>query len=70
MYWHVHLTFYIRYCNGSSLERNSLVYTSLQVYEYYRSILFLTSNPISSFDGIVKSRIPIPLWFKSLDIAA
>jgi hypothetical protein len=38
----------------------------LRALEYYRGILFLTTNRIGVFDEAFLSRIHVPLYFKSL----
>ncbi|KAI9686388.1 MAG: hypothetical protein M1822_003733 [Bathelium mastoideum] len=50
----------------SSAERSGLVSVFLRVLEYYRGILFLTTNQIAQFDVAVQSRIHIALKYIQL----
>ena len=54
-----------------SLETNlSLFAVFLRILEYYRGILFLSTNRISSFDVAFKSRIHLAIKFQELDVAS
>ncbi|KAL9625328.1 MAG: hypothetical protein Q9160_000391 [Pyrenula sp. 1 TL-2023] len=51
---------------GPSAEGSALVSVFLRVLEYYRGILFLTTNQIAQFDVAVQSRIHIALKYEEL----
>lgn len=51
----------------SDVERNSLVSVFLRALEYYRGLLFLTTNRVNSFDEAFKSRIHVSLHYPKLD---
>jgi hypothetical protein len=46
--------------------RNSLVSVFLCQLEYYRGIMFLTTNRVSDFDDAMQSRIHLPLKYNKL----
>ena len=48
------------------LERNAMVAVFLRHVEYYRGILFLTTNRITAFDEAFLSRIHVALHFGEL----
>jgi hypothetical protein len=48
------------------LRRNALVSVFLQVLEYYRGILVLTSNRVGTFDEAFESRIQLALHYANL----
>lgn len=50
----------------SDIERNSLVTVFLRVLEYYRGILFLTTNRVGNFDDAFKSRMHVILHYPPL----
>ncbi|RYP76413.1 hypothetical protein DL771_001852 [Monosporascus sp. 5C6A] len=50
------------------IERNSLVSIFLRILEYYRGILFLTTNRVGVIDEAFKSRIHVSLRYPSLDL--
>ena len=50
------------------LERNAMVAIFLRHVEYYRGILFLTTNRISTFDEAFLSRIHVALHFNELTV--
>ncbi|KAF8471756.1 hypothetical protein BDZ91DRAFT_716438 [Kalaharituber pfeilii] len=52
------------------LKRNAAVSIFLKVLEYYKGIIFLTTNRVVSFDPAFRSRIHIALKFSDLDQAA
>ncbi|KAI1505147.1 P-loop containing nucleoside triphosphate hydrolase protein [Biscogniauxia marginata] len=52
---------------SDNLERNQLVSVFLRMLEYYRGILFLTTNRLSVFDIAFQSRIHLTLHYHSLD---
>ncbi|KAH9848097.1 P-loop containing nucleoside triphosphate hydrolase protein [Lenzites betulinus] len=52
------------------LERNAMVAVFLRHVEYYRGILFLTTNRITAFDPAFLSRIHVALHFGPLSPAA
>jgi len=49
------------------LQRNAAVAVFLRHLEYYRGILFLTTNRVRAFDEAFLSRIHVALHFKELD---
>jgi len=51
------------------LSRNAMVAVFLRQLEYFRGILFLTTNRVASFDEAFQSRIHVSLRFKDLDSA-
>lgn len=51
------------------MKRNALVSVFLRVLEYYKGILFLTTNRVGSFDDAFKSRIHMSLYYPPLDKA-
>jgi len=54
----------------NDLERNSLVAVFLRHLEYYRGILFLTTNRVKTIDDAFRSRTHVALHFKELSIDA
>lgn len=52
------------------LERNAMVAVFLRHVEYYRGILFLTTNRVKSFDEAFLSRIHVALHFQELSKSA
>ncbi|KAI3330749.1 hypothetical protein F4824DRAFT_328479 [Ustulina deusta] len=52
----------------SSLERNALVGVFLRVLEYYRGVLFLTTNRVGALDEAFRSRVHISLWYPHLTV--
>ncbi len=48
------------------LHRNAMVSVFLRVLEYYKGILFLTTNRVNTFDDAFKSRIHIPIRYTDL----
>lgn len=50
----------------TDLKRNAIVAVFLRMLEYYRGILFLTTNRISDFDEAFHSRIHVTLEYGSL----
>ncbi|TBU30370.1 P-loop containing nucleoside triphosphate hydrolase protein [Dichomitus squalens] len=52
------------------LERNAMVAVFLRHVEYYRGILFLTTNRITAFDEAFLSRIHVALNFSELSVSA
>lgn len=51
----------------TDLKRNALVSVFLRVLEYYRGILFLTTNRVGMFDDAFKSRIHLSLYYPPLN---
>ncbi|KAL8956974.1 MAG: hypothetical protein Q9193_005637, partial [Seirophora villosa] len=51
---------------GGSLERDAIVAVFLRSLEYYRGILFLTSNCVGRFDEAILSRVLLVVEFKDL----
>jgi SpoVK/Ycf46/Vps4 family AAA+-type ATPase len=52
--------------SASDLVRNNLVAIFLRTLEYYKGILFLTTNRIGTFDEAFLSRIDVPIYFPPL----
>ncbi|KAK6827299.1 ATPase [Apiospora arundinis] len=50
----------------SDLKRNTLVAVFLRCLEYYRGILFLTSNRVGTFDDAFISRIHVVIYYEDL----
>ncbi|KAI1179267.1 P-loop containing nucleoside triphosphate hydrolase protein [Nemania sp. FL0916] len=50
----------------NSLERNALVGVFLRVLEYYRGVLFLTTNRVGALDEAFRSRVHVSLWYPHL----
>jgi SpoVK/Ycf46/Vps4 family AAA+-type ATPase len=50
----------------SDLRRNNLVVIFLRTLEYYRGILFLTTNRVGMFDEAFLSRIDVAIYFPAL----
>ena len=48
------------------LRRNSLVSVLLRILEYFRGILFLTSNRVKTFDEAFQSRINVAVQYREL----
>jgi len=48
------------------LDRNGLVSIFLRALEYYRGVLFLTTNRVEAFDSAFTSRIHVALHYKKL----
>ena len=55
--------------NNSSLERNAMVSVMLRLVEYFKGVLFLTSNRVDSLDPAFKTRITLALRYEQLDKA-
>lgn len=51
----------------SSLERNAMVSVMLRLVEYFKGVLFLTSNRVDSLDPAFKTRITLALRYDTLD---
>ncbi|RFN54455.1 p-loop containing nucleoside triphosphate hydrolase [Fusarium flagelliforme] len=56
--------------NRGDLARNSLVSVFLRSMEYYRGILFLTTNRVGHFDDAFISRIHIVIKYDNFDMAS
>ncbi|KAF2656396.1 P-loop containing nucleoside triphosphate hydrolase protein [Lophiostoma macrostomum CBS 122681] len=50
-----------------SLERNKLVSIFLRMFEYYRGVLFLTTNSVAALDKAIESRIHLKIVYPELD---
>jgi SpoVK/Ycf46/Vps4 family AAA+-type ATPase len=57
---------YLEQRDTENLQRNALVSVFLRALEYYKGILFLTTNRVGSFDEAFISRIHVPLYYKDL----
>ncbi|KAL1641550.1 hypothetical protein SLS58_006056 [Diplodia intermedia] len=51
---------------ASDLQRNALVSVFLRLLEYYRGVLFMTTNRVGSIDEAFKSRIQMSLYYPPL----
>jgi adenylate kinase family enzyme len=54
----------------TDLHRNALVSIFLRLLEYFRGILFLTTNRVETFDDAFQSRIHVALKYPELDYRA
>jgi cytidylate kinase len=54
----------------NDIQRNSIVSIFLRRLEYYRGIMFLTTNRIRSFDEAFRSRIHVAIQYPDLDTKA
>ncbi|GME50631.1 P-loop containing nucleoside triphosphate hydrolase protein [Neofusicoccum parvum] len=54
----------------NDLERNKIVAVLLRILEYYRGILFMTTNRVEAFDKAFQSRIHLRVNYPPLDAAA
>lgn len=54
----------------NNLERNKIVTVFLRLLEYYRGILFLTTNRVEAFDEAFRSRIHLKINYPDLDVEA
>ncbi|KAI9674563.1 MAG: hypothetical protein M1822_009058 [Bathelium mastoideum] len=52
----------------NDMQRNRLVAIFLRMLEYYRGVLILTTNRITSFDAAFQSRIDLTLHYPELDV--
>ncbi|KAH3965117.1 hypothetical protein HBI56_196210 [Parastagonospora nodorum] len=52
---------------NENLERNSIVSVFLRMLEYYKGLLFLTTNRVGAFDEAFKSRVHISLFYPNFD---
>ncbi|KAL9118140.1 MAG: hypothetical protein Q9187_005319 [Circinaria calcarea] len=57
---------YLEKRNLTDVKRNSLVSVFLRALEYYRGLLFLTTNRVLQFDEAFVSRIHVALYYKPL----
>ncbi|GKU20292.1 unnamed protein product [Fusarium langsethiae] len=57
---------YLERRRSSDIKRNGLVSVFLRALEYYRGVLFLTTNRVQSFDSAFLSRIHVALHYKNL----
>ena len=53
-----------------SLERNAMVSIMLRLVEYFKGVLFLTSNRVDTLDPAIKTRITLGLRYEQLDSTA
>ncbi|KFY72295.1 hypothetical protein V499_07548 [Pseudogymnoascus sp. VKM F-103] len=54
----------------ADIRRNRLISIFLKKLEYYRGVMFLTSNRISDFDPAFESRIHLTVHYSALDTAS
>ncbi|OTB00723.1 hypothetical protein M426DRAFT_26325 [Hypoxylon sp. CI-4A] len=57
---------YLEARRAKDISRNSLVSAFLRVLEYFRGIMFLTTNRVQTFDEAFTSRIDVALHYKAL----
>lgn len=57
---------YLESRRATDLKRNGLVSIFLRALEYYRGVLFLTTNRVQTFDSAFTSRIHVALHYKAL----
>ncbi|KAI0865535.1 hypothetical protein F4860DRAFT_461844 [Xylaria cubensis] len=57
---------YLERRRSMDITRNGLVSTFLRALEYYRGVLFLTTNRVQAFDSAFLSRIHVALHYKNL----
>ncbi|KAI1423747.1 hypothetical protein F5Y12DRAFT_514468 [Xylaria sp. FL1777] len=57
---------YLERRRSKDIDRNGLVSTFLRALEYYRGVLFLTTNRVQAFDTAFLSRIHVALHYKNL----
>ncbi|KAI0423142.1 hypothetical protein F5X98DRAFT_323977 [Xylaria grammica] len=57
---------YLERRRSKDITRNGLVSTFLRALEYYRGVLFLTTNRVQAFDSAFLSRIHVALHYKNL----
>jgi SpoVK/Ycf46/Vps4 family AAA+-type ATPase len=50
----------------ADIKRNAIVSVFLRTLEYYRGILFLTTNRVGTFDPAFRSRIHVSLYYPPL----
>ncbi|KAI9163968.1 ATPase family AAA domain-containing protein [Paramyrothecium foliicola] len=58
---------YMEHREVQDLERNHLVAGFLRALEYYKGILFLTTNRVGTFDEAFISRIHVQIYYPELD---
>jgi SpoVK/Ycf46/Vps4 family AAA+-type ATPase len=57
---------YLEQRDTENLTRNALVSVFLRALEYYKGILFLTTNRVGTFDDAFISRIHVSLHYRNL----
>lgn len=57
---------YLESRRAKDIERNGLVSIFLRALEYYRGVLFLTTNRVQTFDSAFTSRIHVALHYRAL----
>lgn len=57
---------YLEARRGRDLARNALVSVFLRALEYYRGVLFLTTNRVATFDRAFTSRVHVALHYRRL----
>ncbi|KAB2575726.1 putative 26S protease regulatory subunit-like protein [Lasiodiplodia theobromae] len=55
---------------GNNLERNGIVAIFLRLLEYFRGVLFMTTNRVRAIDPAFQSRIHLQIAYPDLDVAA
>jgi AAA+ superfamily predicted ATPase len=56
--------------SSASLERNAMVSIMLRLVEYFKGVLFLTSNRVDTLDPAFRTRITLALQYEQLDVTA
>ncbi|KAI0178526.1 P-loop containing nucleoside triphosphate hydrolase protein [Hypoxylon sp. FL1284] len=57
---------YLEARRSQDIERNGLVSVFLRALEYYRGLLFLTTNRVQTFDAAFTSRVHVALHYRAL----
>ncbi|KAI0000717.1 P-loop containing nucleoside triphosphate hydrolase protein [Xylariaceae sp. FL0662B] len=60
---------YLEARRAKDIARNGLVSVFLRALEYYRGVLFLTTNRVGAFDGAFTSRIHVALHYRAFSDA-
>ncbi|KAL3691830.1 hypothetical protein R1sor_005481 [Riccia sorocarpa] len=55
--------------NNMDLARNAMIGVFLRQLEYYRGIMFLTTNRVSAFDDAVRSRVSMLVCYRQFTVA-
>jgi len=54
----------------SDIHRNKLVAVFLRLLEYFKGVMFLTTNRVSAFDSAFQSRIHLTINYPKLDVSS
>lgn len=55
---------------SNNLERNGIVAIFLRLLEYFRGVLFMTTNRVRAIDPAFQSRVHLQIAYPDLDVAA